>query len=89
MPCERVKLPGQPGAMIVCTGRKPRRRCRCGSGIYTTLLCDLHDAEGQTCDKPLCVACAVVMGDDVHHCPSHGSVAKAASPSSPQGELPL
>lgn len=88
MPCETITLPGGISA-IVCTRRKPRRRCSCGSGQFTSLLCDHPKPRGGTCDKPLCDGCAVVVGTDRHHCPGHPQVLPPATEAPRQAELGL
>lgn len=71
MPCRSVRVAGV-GA-IVCSRREPRRRCASCKVRWATLLCD-HPApkrKSKTCDRPLCDRCAVVVGEDRHHCPVH------------------
>lgn len=69
MPCANLKLASGETA-IVCTGRQRQRKCACGR--RATLLCDFKaDGAKKSCDKPLCSHCAVRIGPDIDHCPSH------------------
>ena len=63
---------------FICTrGRKPRKKCACGK--VATLLCDAPRLIG-TCDAHICARCAVIVGEDLHHCPKCAPIAPAQIP---------
>jgi hypothetical protein len=66
-------VPG--GVAVVCTrGRTSRARCEACKAREHTLLCDAQiwgAKAGKTCDRKLCAACAVKVGD-LDLCPTHG-----------------
>ena len=69
MGCERVTFPdGAPG--FICG-----RRRRLGPCVVcqrpSTRLCDWPTAPGRTCSARLCDRCAVHVGPDRDHCPTH------------------
>lgn len=71
MPCDHVALPGG-GYAIVC--RRDRRKPCIVCGRPSSKLCDFPltgGKAGKTCDRPLCVRCAVHVGTDSDFCPSH------------------
>jgi hypothetical protein len=72
MPCTPVKLAGGQTA-IICTGRRPRRKCSVCKERLAQRECDYPDQQRKsgTCDKPLCTRCAVSGGDNIDFCPSH------------------
>lgn len=74
MVCERLKLDEKTVA-IVCTPRRRRRKCSNGICSRTaTKECDYPvPLRGRTCDRPLCDVCAVNVGPNRDHCPSHGN----------------
>lgn len=72
MACRSVAVPGG-GVAIVCTrGERPRRCAVCGAP-GATLLCDgpPRTPKAKTCDRPLCVRCAVRRAPDQDYCPEH------------------
>ncbi len=77
-----LKLPGG-GAAIVCGGRGRRKLCSACRKNESTKECD-YPAPGVghntgTCDKALCAGCAVSVGPNLDHCPSHPKAAEAPS----------
>lgn len=68
MVCQVIQLPGG-GRAFVCGGRRARRKCKCGE--IAGLQCDFPTRPGKTCDAYLCTTCAIEVGPDKHHCPSH------------------
>lgn len=83
MTCEHVKMPGGITAIVCSRGRRGKKPKACAfCGKPSSLLCDFKrrapEISGgvqrlvdKTCDKPLCVACAVSVGEDLDHCPDH------------------
>lgn len=68
MPCHRVQMTG--GVVIVCTRGRKKAWCPCGR--EAPYACDyVAPGRSRSCSKPLCGACAVVVGPDVHHCAGH------------------
>lgn len=64
--------------------QQPRRtRCRCGSGLFVTLLCDgVREDRGGTCDAKLCRLCTTRGPKGEDYC------ARCSSPKPPkQGKL--
>lgn len=86
MICEHVQMPGG-GFAIVCH-RGSRRRCSVCKNAWADLSCDFPTPtrKSGTCDKPLCTACAVKMGEDLDFCPSHP---RGVPPGAAQEALPL
>lgn len=65
------------GGGFICGGRETAKKCRGLPGCTrkSKFLCDFPlagEKAGKTCDRPLCAACAKVVGADLHYCPSHG-----------------
>lgn len=61
---------------FICYGRgrsRPSRCTVCGRP-YAERECDHAGPRGGTCNKRLCVVCAVVVGENLDHCPSHDRV---------------
>lgn len=79
MPC--TAIPGF-GAIVCSRGRRARPKCK-SCGWPASILCDFP-VEGGTCDCPLCEACAVTAGPDLHHCPGH-----PATPATTREQLEL
>lgn len=79
MPCEHVTLKDGTRA-IVCTGRRGRRRCSACRNAWASLECDFPTPSRKTgtCDKPLCSDCAVSVGPNLDHCPTHLKAEPAA-----------
>lgn len=72
MPCVPFTTPdGLRG--IACLGKRGRRKCSACKTAWADLACDFPDDKKKsgTCDKPLCTKCAVHVGEDLDHCPSH------------------
>ena len=95
MGCNPMK--GEDGRIVgfLCGPRGQRKRFNCQTCLRrpSSYQCDYVLAPGAACDRHLCGACAVVVGQDVHHCPSHppADPAPMAAPVSEakQGDLPL
>lgn len=70
MPCEHR------GNMIICSRSSRAKRCEiCGKPGGK--LCDFPlsgPKSGKTCDRSLCVACAVHVDPDIDYCPAHAKV---------------
>jgi hypothetical protein len=74
--CERVPV-GNGGFAIVCRGHRRGRRRVCSCGREANLLCDGPGVErGQTCDRPICAACATPGGRNIDYCREHDTPAK-------------
>lgn len=74
MPCRPFSSNGMTG--FVC-GPAPRaKKCGCGSGQLSRLLCDWK-VEGGTCDAALCPACTHVPAEGKDLCPRHAAEWKA------------
>lgn len=88
MTCHHVTMPGGFRA-IVCTSGRPRRKCSACKDRRADLLCDFPTPtrKSGTCDRPLCGKCAVHVGEDRDHCPSHATAEPAVLPA--QGRLDL
>ena len=75
MPCERVDTQRW-GAAIVCSHvARPKPCAICGQ--RSSKLCDFPltgRLAGQTCSRPLCVACAVHQKPDLDFCPVHAKM---------------
>lgn len=76
MPCKEIKL-GKATAAIVCTRERIKKCSSCRKNVATQQ-CDFPiskktkaDGTIATCDKFLCVQCAVNRGD-LDYCPNHG-----------------
>jgi len=85
VPCSRFTTPeGLSG--IVCTrggkGSRPAKCVVCGRP-YAERECDFRGPRDGTCNKKLCVVCAVVMGDDLDYCPRHGYAPLDPAPGEP------
>ena len=82
MTCETVRIGD--GVAIVCSRVRPRRRQCQVRGCHRPGVrqCDFETAPGKTCDKYLCVPCAVAIGPGRDHCPDHP--AKPMRPGSPK-----
>jgi hypothetical protein len=68
--CTPFRLAG--GATgIICTGRRPRKKCLCGR--VATLLCDWKTPEAtrRTCDAHLCLRCTTSPAPDKDLCAKH------------------
>lgn len=79
MPCTRVQLPNGMSA-IVCGSRTRAKKCACGSGRPTSLLCDWRmngTAPAKTCDKAICPTCALEVGTNKHLCAQHQAAWRA------------
>ncbi len=73
MPCNHINLPGG-GSAIICSRSSQKR---CAGGRPATKLCDFPLAgtkAGKTCDKPLCVVCAVHREPDIDYCRPHAEL---------------
>ncbi len=72
MTCQWIPVPG--GVAVVCSrGARPRARCEVCKVAEHTRLCDSPlrgPKAGKTCDKKLCDACAVPVGE-LDLCPPH------------------
>lgn len=69
--CKLVAIPGCGVALVRLAGKRPTCSC-CGRD--SSKLCDFPLTgvkAGKTCDKKLCGACAVPMGEGVDYCPVH------------------
>lgn len=53
------------GKLVYCRGHRGHRL------RPAEYLCDWRMPSGKTCDRPLCVRCALQVGDDLHLCPRH------------------
>lgn len=64
---------GRLGTAIVCSRAERPRKCKACGEKTADLLCDFPRPRKRsgTCDANLCERCAVVVGDDRHHCPKH------------------
>jgi hypothetical protein len=70
-------------------GNRPRVRCSNKPCVrWAPLRCDFPTPtrKSGTCDKPLCKQCAVSVGEDLDHCPSHP---RGTPPGPAQGALPI
>lgn len=65
--------PAEMTGLFVC---KAKQSPRCACGRVATLLCDEPSPPNglATCDRLLCAACAVRIGDGDHRCRDHASV---------------
>lgn len=86
-PCDFFGGPG--GTRVVaCRPAAKRKRCSVCGGLGASKLCDFPVEDGTspatgTCDKPLCVECAVHREPDSDYCPGHSKkpmVVKADCP---------
>lgn len=72
MGCKFTRL-GPDSYVVACSRGRQVKRCKnCGRPL--TKLCDYPlrgEKKGQTCDAPLCNACAVSQGENVDYCPPH------------------
>jgi hypothetical protein len=78
MPCEHLKM-SDGGVAIVCTARRAQKKCRL-CGAQAVILCDWRDpadSDASSCNKPLCMRCAVHVAEDVDFCPDHRAPAPA------------
>lgn len=75
MICEPIQLPGGVTG-LACSRSKRRPKC-CKCGQPSSRLCDFvtvpgeHHVRDQTCDKPLCLACAIKGANGEDYCPDH------------------
>jgi len=80
MPCMTYKLKEDGAVVIACTrGRRRTTFCAQCQTNSATKLCDFPlsgKKAGQTCDRPLCVHCAVSVGKDKDYCAVHHRFAK-------------
>jgi len=74
-PCNFIDL-GNGASAIVCTrgsvSQKVNSRCACGR--VANLLCDYPlkgPKAGKTCDRPLCMLCAIRVSVGKDYCPAH------------------
>ncbi len=70
MPCDRIKLDGQPlQTAIVCSRGRSRRCgfCYLAGGFQ----CDWKLSKTKTCDAYICPEHAQQVGKDKHLCPEH------------------
>lgn len=75
MPCDHIKMPGGPGAIVCSRGN---RTGRCGfCHLAGGLLCDWKVSASKTCDARLCPEHAEKVGDNKHLCPTHSEAYKA------------
>lgn len=71
MTCNVIDLGG--GNSVIACSRERKRQCvECKAPA--SRLCDAK-LSGGTCDRPLCVGCAVPAGRGVDLCPRHGDPA--------------
>lgn len=76
-----TRLPDGTAVHICDRGNKPRARaCAfCGTSTKDYHLCDFPlrgKRKNATCSKPICVACAVKIGDNRDLCPPHAKMAR-------------
>lgn len=76
---------------FLCSRGERRQLCSSCKRSTATKLCDFRLANGKTCDRPLCAACAVeqpqpprpypempletIVRDSVDYCPAHARLA--------------
>lgn len=80
MPCRTVDL-GNGVRAIVCSRENRPRKCDI-CGRRGSKLCDfpLNGAKtGKTCDRSLCVKCAVHKAPDTDYCPAHARMLEGES----------
>lgn len=73
MPCDPIEVDGIVG--VVCSrGRRRLPPCNSCGRAGAEPLCDFPATgrfRSKTCDAAICRTCAVTVGKDRHHCPSH------------------
>ena len=87
MTCKLTPIPG--GFVVACTRGKARVMCEICKQRPVAKLCDyplVGAKAGQTCDRKLCLGCAVHTGPDQDLCPAHAK--RRADETINQGKAP-
>ena len=77
MVCERITIDGV--TAIVCGRFRRAPKCKCGSRLPATLLCDwkVKARKSGTCDAKICKACAKSPAPEKDLCPDHWTLWEA------------
>jgi hypothetical protein len=76
MPCDRIKLDGQPLQTVIVCSRGRARRCGF-CYLQGGLQCDWKVSKTKTCDAFICVEHALEVDKGKHLCPAHQEAYKA------------